>query len=116
MERKKAVPRSSAQKKAADRADPPLHYASLGIGEPTLLGVRKITLVDDVVTRGSTIMGAAARILETWPDARIQAFAVARVDSEQELTNVKEMLDLALDEVRYDPSAGHLERRPLRAR
>lgn len=37
-----------------------------------------IIIVDDVVTRGATIMGAAARLREAFPNARIRAFTIAR--------------------------------------
>lgn len=38
----------------------------------------EIVVVDDIVTRGSTFLGAAARVSEVYPRAVIRAFAVAR--------------------------------------
>lgn len=40
-----------------------------------------ILLVDDLVTRGSTFLGAAYRIAESYPNARIKAFAAMRTVS-----------------------------------
>jgi len=37
---------------------------------------KEILLVDDVVTRGATLLGAANKLAEAFPDARIRAFAV----------------------------------------
>ncbi|MEM3444500.1 MAG: phosphoribosyltransferase [Thermoplasmata archaeon] len=42
---------------------------------------RKIILVDDVVVRGHTFMGAAWRIYEKCPDAKIICFAAVRAIS-----------------------------------
>jgi len=35
-------------------------------------------LIDDVVTRGATLLGAANRLAESYPDAQIAAFAALR--------------------------------------
>lgn len=45
----------------------------------------KIILVDDVVTRGSTLLGCALAILESYPDASVSGFAVARTLKQGEL-------------------------------
>ena len=39
-----------------------------------------IVMVDDVLTRGATFAGAAARLLEVFPNAAIRAFAVAHTE------------------------------------
>jgi gamma-glutamylcysteine synthetase len=38
----------------------------------------EIVLVDDVVTRGATLLGAANRLTEAFPNVRIRAFAAMR--------------------------------------
>ena len=38
----------------------------------------RVVLIDDVVTKGRTLMAAALRMHESFPDARIRAFAVLR--------------------------------------
>ena len=41
-------------------------------------------LIDDVVTRGATLLAAAARLKATSPSARVRAFAVMRTVSNPE--------------------------------
>lgn len=40
--------------------------------------LNNIVLIDDIVTKGRTLMAAAARVRETFPEARIRAFALVR--------------------------------------
>lgn len=42
----------------------------------------EILLVDDIVTRGATLLGAANRLAEAFPTSRIRAFAAMRTISE----------------------------------
>ena len=59
-----------------------------------------LVLVDDIVTRGATLMGAANRLLEVFPNARISAFVAMRTISEStEFTNI------------YDPRIGTIHYR-----
>ncbi len=37
-----------------------------------------VVLVDDIVTRGATLLGAAGRIAQAFPQAQIRSFAIAR--------------------------------------
>jgi orotate phosphoribosyltransferase len=46
------------------------------VGENT-----KFVLVDDVITRGSTLLGCANKILDVWNQADIYGFAVFRTIS-----------------------------------
>lgn len=41
----------------------------------------EILLVDDVITRGATLLGAANRLAEAYPKAHIRAFAAMRTIS-----------------------------------
>jgi hypothetical protein len=59
------------------RPTPAIHYHSFGVSLPVERPT-KIVLVDDVVTRGATFAGAAARLAEIWPTIQIDAFAIAR--------------------------------------
>ncbi len=52
---------------------------NLSIHRPT-----KIVLIDDVITRGSTLIGCASKIKEILPDSSIKAFAVLRTISKTE--------------------------------
>jgi predicted amidophosphoribosyltransferase len=77
--RSKAV-RKSAFSPAYERPTPAVHYDSLDV-QGSLSSVENIVLVDDVVTRGSTLMGAANKLLDVLPDAKIDAFAAIRAMS-----------------------------------
>jgi phosphoribosylpyrophosphate synthetase len=44
----------------------------------------RLTLVDDVVTRGRTLLAAAARLHEAFPVAEIRAFALLRTLAQHE--------------------------------
>jgi hypothetical protein len=37
-----------------------------------------LCLIDDVITKGSTLLGAASRLQETFPQANVSAFALVR--------------------------------------
>jgi hypothetical protein len=54
-----------------------LHYESL-LMDPPLVAPHSVVLIDDVVTRGRTLLAAAARVREVLPTARIRAFALLR--------------------------------------
>lgn len=88
--RKSAFSSPSNRPKALD------HYNSLSV--EALTDVDDLVLVDDVVTRGATFLGAASRIKERFPNARIRAFALicTRTDPAEFSTFV-------------DPAVGHIE-------
>lgn len=77
LERVTAVARSSGQRVGSKRASPSEHYESMRVRE-LLFEPEEIVVVDDVVTRGSTFLGAVNRFAEAFPDAKIRAFAVMR--------------------------------------
>jgi len=56
------------------------HYESMSVQE-RLSRPDEILLVDDVVTRGATLLGAANRLAEVFPQTRIRAFAAMRTTS-----------------------------------
>jgi predicted amidophosphoribosyltransferase len=54
-----------------------MHYDSLLV-EPLEHPPASLILIDDVVTKGRTLLAAAARLHSAFPSARIRAFAVLR--------------------------------------
>ncbi len=82
LERARAVPKA-ATAKADDRPKARTHAGSLDLRDPLSLPA-KVTLVDDVVTRGAQLFGAAWRIWETRPDVDVRAFVVIRTISAPE--------------------------------
>ena len=97
LERVTAI-RKSAFCAPGTRPSPREHYDTMGV-KPNLVSPdsSNIILVDDVLTKGSTFSGAAARIREAYPDAQIRVFAIARTDN---MTQWK------------DPRVGHITTGP----
>lgn len=94
--------RATAVRKAAfcvpqDRPTAAEHYASIcvqgGLAEPD-----KILLIDDIVTRGATLIGAANRLADAFPNAQIRAFTAMRT-----ISNAYEFRDM------YDPCKGTID-------
>lgn len=81
LQRQTPVPKA-ATSKPSDRATARQHYDSLGV-TATLMRPTEILLLDDVVTRGATLMGAAWRIQEAFPGVPIRAFAAMRTISDE---------------------------------
>jgi adenine/guanine phosphoribosyltransferase-like PRPP-binding protein len=53
------------------------HFDSF-VATPAITPVQRIVLVDDVITKGRTLLAAAARLRNVLPDADIRAFALIR--------------------------------------
>lgn len=77
LERSRAVPKSALIRSAADRPSPTEHLESLHVTE-RLLDAETLTLVDDVVTRGSTFLGCAMALRSAYPAVDVRAFAFLR--------------------------------------
>ena len=72
----------SATAGSAERPDPETHYESLEVEQQaTLRPPAIITLVDDVITRGSTFLAMHQRLAEAFPQAEIRCFAIVRTMS-----------------------------------
>ena len=77
-----AVPKS-AFASPGERPDPRVHVDSLSVDREHvekfgLLTPTKFTLVDDVITRGATLIGAATVLRAAFPGAEVRAFALLR--------------------------------------
>lgn len=109
LERSERVPRSTGQTQAEHRPTPQVHYDSLSVQAGSLFDApHKITLVDDVVTRGATLIGCASKLKDTYPNVEIQAFALCRSDNKIELTNSNEMLAPRLGHIRFNTTSGKI--------
>lgn len=71
-----AVPKS-AFAAVGERPDAQRHFETMAI-ESSLLRAKRITVVDDVITKGATLLAAASRVQEAFPDAEVRAFALLR--------------------------------------
>lgn len=106
--------RKSAFAAAGERPSVLEHYASFAVDSAqcgaVLIGQRacvnecrkvtlQLTLVDDVITRGRTMIAAARRLREAFPAAQISAFALLRTLCWGEL--LREVLEPCEGEVRW---------------
>src|SRR5258708_12865131 len=69
--------RKSATSAKGQRPTVARHYGSFRL-EPSALRLQNVVLVDDVVTKGRTLLPAAARVREPIPAAHVRAFAFLR--------------------------------------
>lgn len=75
-----AVPKA-ATSQSHERPKARVHFESLDLRDPIDLP-QTITIVDDIVTRGAQLFGAAWRIWAARPDITVRAFAVIRTISD----------------------------------
>ena len=76
LERIEAVPKS-AYAAPGERPSAQKHYDTLAVSQ-ALIQPSRITLIDDVVTRGRTLLAAATRISEAFPGTEVRALAIVR--------------------------------------
>ena len=110
LRRTVAVPRSSGSSSGKTRPGPLTHYASLAV-DGGLAYPKRIVLVDDVVTRGATLIACATRVKEHFPGAEVASFALARVESAIDLQATAEMLSPTVQNIRYNEAYDIIERR-----
>ncbi|OLE89010.1 MAG: hypothetical protein AUF79_12630 [Crenarchaeota archaeon 13_1_20CM_2_51_8] len=100
---RKTPVRKAAWSKPADRPKPKEHIATISvqgrISEPL---PDQIVLVDDIITRGSTLLGAANSLAEALPKAQIRAFVAMMT-----ISDPSHFVTL------YKPSLGSVQYRPL---
>ena len=108
LARTRAV-RKSATSQANQRPTPTEHFASLTV-QGKLELAEDIVLIDDIVTRGHMIIGAANRLLEAFPSARIHAFAAMRTISDW--TDFSHIYDPLIGRIEYREAYDDCLRRP----
>jgi hypothetical protein len=97
LRRVRAV-RKSATAAPGERPTVNLHYESFLIERPAVPPER-IVLIDDVVTKGRTLLAAASRVHEAFPGAQIRAFALVRTMGL--IPGVEQLLDPCKGEIRW---------------
>ena len=81
LERHRPVQKSSLAKPGM-RPGPQEHYDSTGISQGNvILSGRRITLVDDVITRGASFVGMMPHLQRAFPGYEINCFALVRTQS-----------------------------------
>ena len=76
--RRRYAVRKSATALSGDRPSVGQHVESLSVAMTLAGPPQRLVLIDDVITRGRTILAAAARLHEALPNADIRAFALVR--------------------------------------
>lgn len=109
VERIESTIQSSKVRSASERPSPRIHYQTMRV-RPVLEKPERILLVDDVVTRGSTLIGSATRLQEMLPGVEIAGFALARVE-ETDLEKTADMLSPKMETARYSETTDWVERR-----
>jgi predicted amidophosphoribosyltransferase len=99
--------RKSSTAAPSERPTVHLHYESFIIDRPPK-DPERIVLVDDVVTKGRTLLAAASRVHDAFPSAEIRAFALVRTMGL--ISGVEQLLDPCKGEIRW--SAGDAHRSP----
>jgi predicted amidophosphoribosyltransferase len=91
------VPKSAT---AAPGARPTVscHFESF-LMEPSSVDPASVVLIDDVITKGRTLLAAAARVREAFPHAQIRAFALLRTMGF--IAGVEHLLDPCRGEIRW---------------
>jgi len=113
LQRRYAV-RKSAFAAAGERPAVLEHYASFAVERAASSGMSvnrwrrvadpcdnrlTLTLVDDVITRGRTLLAAAGRLHEAFPAAHVCAFAILRTLSRDE--TLRQLFDPCEGEIRW---------------
>ncbi len=82
------------------------HYDSFAVeGANSLTASPRFVLIDDVVTKGRTLLAAAARLQEAFPGAQIRAFALLRTMGL--VPEVNRLLDPCVGEIRWRAGDAH---------
>lgn len=76
LKRVTAVPKS-AFAASGSRPKPIDHYQSMQATQ-MVTDRRTLCLVDDIITKGATLLAAATRLQDTYPQAKVMAFALVR--------------------------------------
>jgi predicted amidophosphoribosyltransferase len=99
--------RKSATAAPGTRPTVARHYESFEM-QRSRLTPPSVVLIDDVITKGRTLLAAAARVHEAFPDAQVRAFAMLRTMGLS--SGVQQLLDPCQGEIRW--KGGDAYRRP----
>jgi predicted amidophosphoribosyltransferase len=91
--------RKSATAASGARPTVASHYQSFDVERPSFR-VAGLVLVDDVITRGRTLLAAAARVSEAFPGVPVRSFALLRTRGL--ISGVEQVLEPCKGEIRWN--------------
>lgn len=97
LKRTRAVPKS-AFARPGERPSVQTHYDTMEV-EPKLISAERILIVDDVITKGATLIAAASRVAETYPNATVRAFALLRTRGR--VAEIDRIVDPVIGKISY---------------
>lgn len=100
LSRTTAVPKS-AFAGTGQRPTATLHHETMAV-QRTLVRPERITVVDDIVTKGATLLAAVTRVADAFPEAELRAFALLRTMGLVE--NVDRIVDACEGTISWDGS------------
>ena len=103
LTRTTAVPKS-AFAGTGQRPTAPLHHETMAV-QRALVRPERITVVDDIVTKGATLLAAVSRVAEAFPEAEVRAFALVRTMGLIE--NVERIVDACRGTITWDGGEVH---------
>lgn len=104
--RREAVPKS-AFASPGERPNAQRHYETIDVGA-VLTNADRVTVVDDFITKGNTMLGAASRLVNQLPNADLSGFALVRTRGL--VTEIDEILDPIVGRIaRIGGSANRLD-------
>ena len=107
--RETPVPKA-AWSKPSERPKAKDHIGSMSVQRRIPEPPAQILLVDDIITRGATALGAANKLAEAFPLAQIRAFAAMRTISDP--SNFQSWFNPVIGTVQYGPNTEGTVRRP----
>jgi hypothetical protein len=96
--------RKSATAAPGSRPSVGAHYHSFAV-EAATAPPRQVVLIDDVVTKGRTLLAAAARLQDAFPATEIRGFALLRTMGL--VPEVHQLLDPCVGEIRWWAGDAH---------
>lgn len=106
LSRAEAVAKSALARSAAERPKPEDHIRTMVVHQAAR-DLRHVVVVDDVITRGATLLAAISLLRHCFPDALVTGFAVVRTMSDRD---IDQMLAPVSGRITY--SQGRLHREP----
>ena len=107
--RETPVPKA-AWSKSSERPKAKDHIGSMSVQKRIPEPPAQILLVDDIITRGATALGAANKLAEAFPLAQIRAFAAMRTISDP--FKFQSLFNPVIGTVQYSPNTEGTVRKP----